>query len=75
MRASARTRLALTPVERAVAGKQYLLGDDFSGADIMMAFTLAVARFLGMLDETFPELTAYFERLQQRPAFQRAAAD
>ena len=39
----------------------------------MMGFTLAAARVLGVLDERFPNLTAYLARLEARPAFQRAA--
>jgi glutathione S-transferase len=72
--ASARERAdaALEFVEKALAGKTYLLGDDFSAADIMMAFTLAAARDLGVLDERYPLLNAYLARLEQRPAFRAA---
>jgi glutathione S-transferase len=34
----------------------------------VLAFTLAAAQTVGMLDERFPRLRAYRERLQQRPA-------
>ena len=73
--ASARERAAaaLDVVERALTGKTYLLGADFSAADVMMGFTLAAARILGVLDERFPNLTAYLSRLDARPAFQLAA--
>ena len=54
--------------------KQYLLGDDFSAADIMMGFTLVAARVLGVLDERYPTLDAYLARLQGRPAFQKVLA-
>ncbi len=60
-------------VERALAGKAYLLGDEFSAADIMMGFTLVAARTLGVLDESYPEITAYLARLEARPAFRTAA--
>jgi len=71
---SARERAdaALEFVEKALAGKTYLLGDDFSAADIMMAFTLAAARDLGVLDARYPLLSAYLARLEARPAFRRA---
>src|SRR5262245_54351832 len=73
--ASARRRAlgALDFLERALAGKTYLLGSEFSAADIMMGFTLAAARVLGVLDERYPALTGYLARLESRPAFQRAA--
>jgi len=71
---SARERAdaALEFVEKALARKTYLLGDDFSAADIMMGFTLAAARDLGMLDERYPLLKAYLGRLEVRPAFRAA---
>ncbi len=52
----------------------YLLGDGFSAADIMMGFTLEAATALGLLGDAYPTLTAYLERLRARPAFQKAAA-
>ena len=48
----------------------YLLGEDFSAADIMLGFTLGVAR--AMQVPLGPGLAAYWERLQQRPALRRA---
>jgi glutathione S-transferase len=60
-------------VERALAGKAHLLGEEFSAADIMMGFTLVAARTLGVLDESYPAITAYLGRLEARPAFQKAA--
>ncbi len=52
----------------------YLLGEQFSAADIMVGGTLAWASFMGLLDGQ-PTLGAYVERLVQRPAYQRAGAD
>jgi glutathione S-transferase len=60
-------------VARALAGKDYLLGREFSAADIMMGFTLVVARVLGVLDDRYPELNEYLARLESRPAFKTAA--
>jgi glutathione S-transferase len=68
-----RARGGLAFVEQALAGKRHLLGDEFSAADIMMGFTLVAARTLGVLDESYPAIAAYLERLEARPAFQRAA--
>ena len=64
---------ALQVVETALARREFLLESGFSGADIMMGFTLGCARMLGALTERFPNATAYLKRLEARPAFQKAA--
>jgi len=51
-------------------GKDYLLGDQFSAADIMVGSTLM---FVPEALAKFPELHTYIQRLKERPAFQRAA--
>jgi glutathione S-transferase len=68
-----RARAALDFVERALAGKDYLLGSEFSAADVMMGFTLVAARALGVLDDGYPALGRYLARLETRPAFKAAA--
>jgi glutathione S-transferase len=50
----------------------WLLGEDFSAADVMTGFTLTAARNLGVLDDRYPALMAYFARIEARPAYQRA---
>ncbi len=70
--AQQRARTALDFVERGLAGKEYLLGTEFSAADVMMGFTLLAARALGVLDATYPRLGDYVARLEARPAFQAA---
>jgi glutathione S-transferase len=73
--ASARERAlaSFALVERALGDGPYLLGAEFSAADVMMGFTLLAARLLGVLDGSHPALLAYLTRLESRPAFQRAA--
>ena len=39
----------------------------------MMGYTVLCVRWFGMLD-AYPNLNAYLDRLQQRPAFQKALA-
>ena len=56
-----------------LGGKPYLLGDQFSAADVMIGSTLAWASFMGLLDGQ-PALASYVERLVQRPAYQRMQA-
>jgi glutathione S-transferase len=59
--------------ERVLAGSDYLLGSEFTAADIAMGYTIGTARLLGVLDAS-PNLVAYLGRLTARPAFQRATA-
>jgi len=60
---------ALDVVERALAGKDYLLGGELSGADIMMGYTVIVAKWLGLVDERHANVAGYVARLEERPAF------
>ena len=59
--------------EKAVAGRDYVLGKEFSMADVVFGGTV---RFMLMfkLIEPRPALTAYAERLSARPAAKRADA-
>lgn len=68
----ARAAAAFAVVERALEGGDYLLGREFSGADIMMGLTLLIARRVKVLDERFPRLQAYLARLEARPALRKA---
>jgi glutathione S-transferase len=70
-----RAHAALAVVEKHLATREHLLGSEFSAADIMVGFTLAAARFVGVLDSRYPLTTAYLGRLMERPAFQRATAN
>lgn len=50
----------------------WFAGDSFSAADIQMSFPLEAARSRAGLDQCRPRLLAFLERIQQRPAYQRA---
>ena len=52
--------------------RNFLLGDRFSGADVVLGGTLARLMYQKVLPET-PELIDYRDRLTQRDAFHRAA--
>ncbi len=73
---TARRRAAATlaVLEKALAGKDHLLGRDFSAADIMMGFSLLAAQYFGVLGDDYPNVRTYIARLAERPAFQKAAA-
>ena len=64
----------LDTLEHALAERDYLVGAEFSGADVMMGYTLACAKWFGILDENHPRVSAYLARLEARPAFQKALA-
>lgn len=61
-------------ITNALAGKPFLLGEQFSAADVMIGSTIAWAQMLGLLVQS-PVLAEYAQRLSARPAFQRAFAD
>jgi glutathione S-transferase len=61
-------------VQRAVEGKTFLLGEQFTAADVMVGSILGWSGFMGLL-EGFPGLQEYVGRLTSRPAFKRANAD
>jgi glutathione S-transferase len=73
----ARGQLAavLGVIERALAGRPFILGADFSAADVMLGSTLGWASMLGIVGQEQPNVAAYVARLGARPAFQRASAD
>ena len=60
-------------VGRWMDGREYLAGA-FSGADIMTGHACIVASRLGADISDKPNLSAYIERLNARPALQRAWA-
>jgi len=62
---------ALEPVEGALAGKDYLIGD-FSGADIMLGHACFMANRIGSVSDEMENLKAYVARVADRPAFQKA---
>jgi glutathione S-transferase len=60
-------------MEHALAGRDFLLGDMFSIADVIFGGTIRFMLRVGGLAPT-PTFTAYAERLGARPACQRADA-
>jgi len=62
---------SLQPVDEALAGKDYLIGD-FSGADIMLGHACFMSNRLGCVGDQLVHLKAYVERVAARPAFHKA---
>jgi glutathione S-transferase len=63
----------LNAMESAIAGRQWLLGDTFSMADVVFGGTVRFMLLFKMIDAR-PTFAAYAERLAKRPALQRAEA-
>jgi glutathione S-transferase len=63
--------LHLGYIERALAGREFIVGDAFTGADVQITFVAEFAKLLGQLSER-PNLTAYVARMHARPAYRRA---
>jgi glutathione S-transferase len=60
-------------MEGALRGRDYLLGERFSMADVIFGGTLRFMLRFNMIDAT-PAFTSYADRLGARPALQRADA-
>jgi len=58
----------LSYMEEAIKGRDYFVGKELTGADIMLLFVLEAA---GTRLEPYPSLMAYRKRMQDRPAYQR----
>jgi glutathione S-transferase len=61
----------LAYIDGALKGRQFLLGDTLTGADIQMSFVGEVAGAFGKRAE-YPNLDAWTKRLHERPAFKKA---
>ncbi len=59
---------------KVLANRKYLLGNDFSGADIIVGHSCFMAGVTGLLGD-FPELGAYYGRLRKRPSHRRVYAE
>jgi len=62
---------ALAPVEEALAGREYLIGD-FSAADVMLGHACFMSNRLGCVTDDMVNLKGYVERIAARPAFDKA---
>lgn len=63
----------LRAIDAALDGRAFVLGDDFSAADVIFGGTLRYMLRFGMLEPT-ATLTGYADRLGARPALVRADA-
>ncbi len=64
---------ALEPVDEALIGKEYMIGD-FSAADVMLGHACFMSNRLGCVSDERTNLKGYVARIEERPAFQKAMA-
>lgn len=58
-------------ISRSLEGREYLVGDGLTGADVQMVFVIEAASKMGVIDD-FENLKEYVKRMRSRPAFERA---
>ena len=58
-------------IDGALQGRSYLLGDEFTGADVQMSFIGEIAEAYGKR-AAFPNMDAWVKRLHARPAYKKA---
>lgn len=58
-------------VDAQLKGRQFLVGDQLSGADINMSFVAEIAEIFGKR-AAFPNFDAWIRRLHERPAYKIA---
>lgn len=61
----------LVHIDAELGDKPFILGNELTGADIMLSFVVEIAGVQGKLVK-LPRSLAYAKRLQARPAYQRA---
>ncbi len=64
----------LKTLETRFAQSEYLCASRFTAADVSVGYALLLAQHLGLSEQFTPGVAAYWARLQQRPAYQRAQA-
>lgn len=59
-------------MESSLNATLWFCGDDLTAADIQMSFAVEAAAVRTNLQDDYPNLAAYVERMQARPAYQKA---
>ncbi len=62
---------AIAPVNEALEGRDYLIGD-FSAADVMLGHSLFMSNRFGEVSDEMANIKSYLGRVEARPAFQKA---
>jgi glutathione S-transferase len=72
--AKAQLGRVITVVDDALAGREWMLGSQFSAADVMVGSTLVWCQMLGLIGDQYANVPGYLARCAARPALQRASA-
>lgn len=64
----------LRAVDTALQQDDFLCAGRFTAADVAVGYALLLATHLGLDTQFSPAIAAYWQRLQQRPTYQRALA-
>ncbi|MBL8549890.1 MAG: glutathione S-transferase family protein [Hyphomonadaceae bacterium] len=68
-----RKRFAL--VDRRLAdGREFIVADRFTAADISVGWSVSIAKYFGILESFEPATQAYYDRITARPAYAKAIA-
>ncbi|MFI5394327.1 MAG: glutathione S-transferase family protein [Candidatus Binatia bacterium] len=59
-------------LNRALQGKEYLVGNRFTVADLNVASVIGLGAFVGVDFNPYPNMQAWLKRVQSRPAFAKA---
>ncbi len=58
-------------LDRTLAAREFIVGSEFTGADVQITFVAEMATLLGQI-EPYQNLKAYLARMHTRPAYRRA---
>lgn len=69
-----RVQVCLGLLDKELLNHDYITGNKFSAADIMVGYALHLANLFGLITDEHPKVQDYYERLKAREAYQKAAA-
>ncbi len=69
-----RMKALLGEMEKDLASQPFFGGDNLTGADITLVYPMYAAREKGLFDSGYPNINAWFERIEALPSFQSARA-
>ncbi len=61
-------------LEAELSRRDYMVDGEFSAADIMIGYALVLGKMIGVVDDRYPRINAYLERLQSRSAYVKASS-
>lgn len=64
----------LKVLDKTLGETGYLLGGDFTAADVMVGYALHLGALMGLMREAPDDVAKYWKRLSERPAYLRAVA-